>query len=338
MMMVLVAIIYISVMIYSAYQKPKEQRFNCQICKSIATGTWNNNHFPTRRATVTITIEGQHNQNQENLKENINHNLAIHSHSQGNYKQNLATETTALIKSKSTSILHTQFTESTRSSRRFMINSHRNDDLEDDDDDDDDDDEDNETFIMKNPILKIILFPVSILFKLTIPRRWILLTFSLSIIWLGLLSWLTVESISSFSQDLKIPEVIAGMTIVVAGSAIPDLITSIIIVKRNSLASVGICAAIASNVYAVLIGLGIPWLIQSIINWVTFHRFEEAQVIIESIALSVSSYMMLIVIIIYVVVLKSFSWQINYKLSLICLSLYIMFLAIASLLEFNFIS
>ena len=337
MMMVLVAIIYISVMVYSAYQKSKEQRFNCQICKSIATGTWNNNHFPTRRASVAITIQDQQNQSQANLKENINCNLAVHSHSQGNYNQNLATETTALIKSKSTSILYTQFTESTRSSRRFMINSHRNNDPE-DEDDDDDDDEDNETFIMKNPILKMILFPVSILFKLTIPRRWIILTFSLSIIWLGILSWLTVESISSFSEDLKIPEVIAGMTIVVAGSAIPDLITSIIIVKRNSLASVGICAAIASNIYAVLIGLGIPWLIQSIINWVTFHRFQEAQVIIESIALSVSSYMMLIVIIIYIVVLKSFSWQINYKLSLICLSLYAMFLVIASFLEFSFIS
>ena len=322
MLMVFIAIIYIYIMVYSSNQKPTE--------------TWNINIQRTRKPSITITIEDEENQpalshNQETLdhnQENPDHNLAYYSCSQRNHNQSLSPEKIKWQKSISKVILYTNFIKSTKSSRRLMIISHQNDVP---------DDDDNLSFIMKNRLLKTILFPVSLLFKLTIPKRWIILTFSMSMIWLALLSWLTVQSISSFSDDFNIPKIIAGMTIVVAGSLIPDLMTSIIIVKRTCLASVGICAAIASNIYVILIGLGIPWFIQSIINWVNTHQIHEAHVTISTTLLSISSYMMLIVICLFIIILKLFSWQINYKLSWIFLSLYVIFLAVLFILEFNLI-
>ena len=312
MLMVLIAIIYIYVMVYSSNPK--------------STETWNINIERKRRPSVTITIQDEQDQIALNRNdENPDHNLTYYT-SQRNHNQNSSPERIKWQKSISKVILYTKFTKSTKSSRRFMIINHQNNDL---------DDNDNESFIMKNRLLKIILFPVSLLFKLTIPKRWIILTFFLSIIWLTLLSWLTVESISSFSDDFNIPKIISGMTLVVAGGLIPDLITSIIIVKRDCLASVGICAAIASNIYVILIGLGIPWFIQSIINWVNSHEIHEAHVTISTTLLSTSSYMMLIVICLFIIILKAFSWQINYKLSCICLSLYVTFLAVSLILEFN---
>ncbi|CAG2166015.1 unnamed protein product [Oppiella nova] len=81
------------------------------------------------------------------------------------------------------------------------------------------DNDDNESSIMNNCFCSLILSPVYIVFWVTMPKRWKILTFVVSIGWLTGLSYCTVWAISGFSDALAIPQTISGMTLLAAGSA-----------------------------------------------------------------------------------------------------------------------
>jgi hypothetical protein len=54
--------------------------------------------------------------------------------------------------------------------------------------------------LMNNIILRWLLLPISILFHLTMPKRLLIITFLISIIWLSGLSYFTVWSIDGLSK------------------------------------------------------------------------------------------------------------------------------------------
>jgi len=84
--------------------------------------------------------------------------------------------------------------------------------------------------------------------------------FFFSIIMIAALSWELVESAVQIAQSLNIPSVIIGLTVLAAGTSIPDLMSSII-VARQKRGGMAISNAIGSNIFDILIGLGLPWLI-----------------------------------------------------------------------------
>lgn len=84
--------------------------------------------------------------------------------------------------------------------------------------------------------------------------------FFFSIIMIAALSWVLVESAVKIAQILNVPSVIIGLTILAAGTSIPDLMSSIIVAKQKR-GGMGISNAIGSNIFDILIGLGLPWLI-----------------------------------------------------------------------------
>ena len=62
---------------------------------------------------------------------------------------------------------------------------------------------------------------------------------------------------------LHVPAVIIGLTVLAAGTSIPDLISSLI-VARQGRGGMAISNAIGSNIFDILIGLGLPWLVVTI--------------------------------------------------------------------------
>lgn len=84
--------------------------------------------------------------------------------------------------------------------------------------------------------------------------------FIISLFWIGGLSWLLVESAVFLAHSFGIPEVIIGLTILAAGTSIPDLISSLIVAKQGR-SGMAISNAIGSNIFDILIGLGMPWLL-----------------------------------------------------------------------------
>ncbi|HSG68754.1 MAG TPA: calcium/sodium antiporter [Bacteroidales bacterium] len=89
--------------------------------------------------------------------------------------------------------------------------------------------------------------------------------FFVSVAMISLLSWVLVKSAVSLSQTLGIPELIIGITIVAVGTSVPDLISSVI-VARQGRPGMAINNAIGSNIFDILIGLGLPFLLFMIFN------------------------------------------------------------------------
>lgn len=92
-------------------------------------------------------------------------------------------------------------------------------------------------------------------------RYW--LSFFVSILFIAGLSWVLVESAVIAAEILRIPAVIIGLTILAAGTSIPDLISSVIVAKQKR-GGMAISNALGSNIFDILIGLGLPWAIFTI--------------------------------------------------------------------------
>ncbi|CAN2047733.1 cation:H+ antiporter [Candidatus Magnetomoraceae bacterium gMMP-1] len=84
--------------------------------------------------------------------------------------------------------------------------------------------------------------------------------FIISIIFIASLSWILVDYAIIFANAIGLPPVIIALTILAAGTSAPDLISSII-VARQGRGSMAISNAIGSNIFDILIGLGLPWFI-----------------------------------------------------------------------------
>jgi len=103
--------------------------------------------------------------------------------------------------------------------------------------------------------------PVDWIIKLTFPKpEKYILVFSISIIWIIGLSWVLVESAVISAHILGIPSVIIGLTVLAAGTFIPDLLSSMIVAKKGQ-SGMAISNGIGSNIFDILFGLGLPWAI-----------------------------------------------------------------------------
>lgn len=215
------------------------------------------------------------------------------------------------------------------------------------------DEESNGFGFTDNCILRWILMPFTLLFFLTLPRRFSAITFFLSIVWLSALSYVTVWSISGLSESfhysnllfinptfctlsgdyLGIPPTVSGMTILAAGSAVPDLVTSIIVIKKTGSASMGISAAIASNIFAILLGLGLPWTIRILLNWAEGSPFAASYVVLESNTLPYTSIILLGTIFALYFVFRFCDWAISTRFALICMAIHVLFIVSNIVLE-----
>uniref|UniRef100_A0A3B4ZTV5 Sodium/potassium/calcium exchanger 3-like n=1 Tax=Stegastes partitus TaxID=144197 RepID=A0A3B4ZTV5_9TELE len=117
----------------------------------------------------------------------------------------------------------------------------------------------------------LLSWPLSILLYCTIPdcslprwERWYLLTFLSSTLWIALFSYLMVWMVTIISYTLGIPEVIMGITFLAAGTSVPDCMASLI-VARQGMGDMAVSNSIGSNIFDVLLGLGFPWALRTLI-------------------------------------------------------------------------
>ncbi|MCI5130926.1 MAG: hypothetical protein D3904_05240, partial [Candidatus Electrothrix sp. EH2] len=74
------------------------------------------------------------------------------------------------------------------------------------------------------------------------------------------LSWVLVKSVIIFGDATAIPPVIVALTLLAAGTSAPDMISSVV-VARQGRGDMAVANAVGSNIFDILIGLGLPWLI-----------------------------------------------------------------------------
>jgi len=141
--------------------------------------------------------------------------------------------------------------------------------VEEDDDEKKEEEEDDDGD--ESPIASAVAKPLSMIFTITIPNCSIpenknkyLLTFFMSIVWIGVLSYFMVTWASKLGCIWNIHPAVMGVTVLAAGTSVPDAIGSLL-VARDGKGDMAVSNAIGSNVFDILLGLGLPWMLSGLI-------------------------------------------------------------------------
>lgn len=116
-----------------------------------------------------------------------------------------------------------------------------------------------------------IVYPIHFLCQKTMPdcrtekyRNWYPFTFLISMVWISFYSYFMVWMITVIGSTLAIPDTVMGLTFVAAGVSVPDALSSIAVIKEGY-GDMAVSNAIGSNVFDILVCLGLPWFIQTAI-------------------------------------------------------------------------
>lgn len=184
-------------------------------------------------------------------------------------------------------------------------------------------------------ILWVLFWPARFLLHFTIPdcrrpsiRKWFPLTFVLSVVWIGAVSYVTVWMVTIIGFTLGIPDSVAGITLLAAGTSIPEVFSSVI-VARSGLGNMAICNLLGSNIFDVLFCLGVPWLFKAL------FASTSHEVFINSAAMTYTSVTLLSTVLLLFIIFVLTRWTLNYKVGFACVFMYVIFITLACMYELN---
>uniref|UniRef100_A0A8C2DKM9 Solute carrier family 24 member 4a n=1 Tax=Cyprinus carpio TaxID=7962 RepID=A0A8C2DKM9_CYPCA len=182
-------------------------------------------------------------------------------------------------------------------------------------------------FFISWPILVLLFFTIPNCAK---PRweRFFMLSFFLSTLWIAIFSYVMVWMVTIAGYTLGIPDVIMGITFLAAGTSVPDCIASLI-VARQGLGDMAVSNTIGSNVFDILVGLGVPWGIQTMaVNYGSVVQINSRG-LVYSVVLLLGS------VALTVLGIHVNKWRLDFKLGIYVLVLYAIFLCFSILIEYN---
>ena len=186
-------------------------------------------------------------------------------------------------------------------------------------------------------VLWILALPVACLFYVTIPdcrsakwEKWYPVSFFVSVVWIALLSYVLVWMVAIMGFTLGIPDVIMGLTFLAAGSSVPDGISSLIVARQGD-GDMAVSNTVGSNVFDILLCLGLPWLLKTTAVDLGGYVVVLSGSIIYT---SISLFGTVFVTIFLVMVSK---WYLNRLVGMVFLIIYLVFITIATLFELNVI-
>ncbi|XP_060940358.1 sodium/potassium/calcium exchanger 2-like [Limanda limanda] len=178
----------------------------------------------------------------------------------------------------------------------------------------------------------LIILPIVLPLWITLPdvrressARFFPVTFIGSISWIAFFSYLMVWWAHQVGETFWITEEIMGLTILAAGTSIPDLITSVI-VARKGLGDMAVSSSVGSNIFDITVGLPFPWLVYNIIN-----DFKPVQV--SSNGLFCAIVLLFIMLLFVIISIASCKWKMSKILGLSMFVLYFVFLIVSVMLE-----
>lgn len=129
---------------------------------------------------------------------------------------------------------------------------------------DDQDEMEHENSWLSSKWILVPMFPLTLSLKVLTPLKfkntcWTIWTFIVSIALIGALTYVSVWMVHLFGQAMGIPETVAGMTILSWGTGVPELIASIVLIRKTAQADMAICNTIGSNVIDASFCLSLPW-------------------------------------------------------------------------------
>lgn len=140
-----------------------------------------------------------------------------------------------------------------------------------------------------------------------------LVTFLVSILVIVAASYVLVEQLLHAADILKVNPTFLALTVLAAGTSLPDLIGSII-VARQGRGDMAVSNAIGSNIFDILFGLGAPWFVYMLLN--------GGSISVSNDNLAASIFLLLATVIAIVFLLIVRKWKIGHRSGLLLVLLY----------------
>jgi len=179
--------------------------------------------------------------------------------------------------------------------------------------------------------LYVLVSPVAYLLWMTIPDCkktgelcagftyeglgcWI--AFITSIAWIGGFSYFMVEWAEIIGHTCHIPDEVMGLTILAAGTSVPDLLSSVIVAQQGR-GDMAVSSSIGSNIFDVLVGLPVPWLL--------YMAIKQETVTINADSFKESLLVLIAMLMVVVLVIKLCGWVMTRTMGYVMLALYVVF-------------
>lgn len=184
-------------------------------------------------------------------------------------------------------------------------------------------------------VMWLLGLPVIVLFWLTIPdaskrrwRRWFPLTFIMSLVYIAGFSYLLVYMVTIIGYTVGVPDIVMGLIFMACGASVPDALASIIVAKHgNGRMSISNC--IGSNIFDILLGLGLPWMMKTLIT----HYGHAVPIISGSIKFTVFILIGSVVAMLFVFWISR--WKLRWPAGLMLIVTYLGFMTVSCLFEMN---
>ncbi|KAM9138569.1 sodium/potassium/calcium exchanger 2 [Pangshura tecta] len=185
---------------------------------------------------------------------------------------------------------------------------------------------------LRKQLMYLAVFPIVFPLWITLPdvrkpssRKFFPITFFGAITWIAVFSYLMVWWAHQVGETIGISEEIMGLTILAAGTSIPDLITSVI-VARKGLGDMAVSSSVGSNIFDITVGLPLPWLLYAAIN-------GFVPVTVSSNGLFCAIVLLFIMLLFVILSIALCKWRMNKFLGFTMFGLYFIFLIVSVLLE-----
>ncbi|ERL91668.1 hypothetical protein D910_08996 [Dendroctonus ponderosae] len=180
-----------------------------------------------------------------------------------------------------------------------------------------------------------VLYPIHFFCIYTMPdcrsekfRNWYPFTFFVSMVWISFYSYFMVWMITIIGYTLGVPDTVMGLTFVAAGVSVPDALSSIAVIKEGY-GDMAVSNAIGSNVFDILVCLGLPWFIKTAMVQPGSH------VKVISKGLTYSTLSLLSTVAFLVIAVHYNGWKLDRKFGIVLMIWYLLFITFASLYELN---
>lgn len=184
----------------------------------------------------------------------------------------------------------------------------------------------------KDKVLFCLGFPVVAALHYTIPdctqdkyKNFYWVTFVLSLVWITFFAYFMVWWVMMFGEIIRVPSAVMGITIIAAGTSIPDALSSVSVAVKG-FGDMAVSSSIGSNIFDILVGLPIPWLAYTLISGQTQK--------IQSSGLLWSIITLILMVVAVVFSIMYTGWVLDHKLGGIMMILYILFLIESIILAF----
>lgn len=160
--------------------------------------------------------------------------------------------------------------------------------------------------------------------------------------WSPLLVGCDVPKFDSFSHSFafylalegftfKIPEAVMGLTFLAAGGCLPEGISSVLLIRKKE-GGFGVSNSLGANSLAILMSLGIPWLIRNIL----FRNVAGKQSIpLNPLSTQYTMLLLLLAVLSMYLVLTAAKYQLKRTVGCVLISVYVVFVTLGILMASN---